>query len=51
MSIHQWFVISLNVAAFIVMITMFVVYGKKDMERAKDPSEAAPVDYRQYRRR
>lgn len=50
MTIHQWFVIALNIAAFLGMVTMFVVYGCKDVERGVERPDGTPVDYRQYRK-
>ena len=52
MSVAQWFVIALNVCAFIAMVTAFVVVGKDDVKREEKQGDAdfPPLDYRQYRK-
>lgn len=50
MSVHQWFVIALNISAFIGMVTMFVVYGSKETRGGTVSEDSETVDYRQYRK-
>lgn len=49
MSVHQWLVIALNIAAFVGMVVMFATYGRKDVARGTEPPESV-VDYREYRK-
>lgn len=58
MAIHQWFVIALNIAAFLGMVAMFASYGRKDVKRGKEATQddldwfaaGSVVDYRQHRK-
>ena len=50
MSVHQWFVITLNVAAFLAMVIAFAVTGRQTPEPPGDDSDFPPLDYRAYRK-